>query len=149
MSKQLLMLSLVAGALAPWTAAQPESTTASFTVSARVAPRAAIQSLAGEDRLAVTGADLARGEVEVELAYRATSNDPRGFVLEVAPRLGFADAVVIELAGAQAVLTDTQLEFPQRDCVRCELRIRYRVRLREGLAAGEYPLPWQVSARPI
>lgn len=144
-----LLMAMLLGALAPWSAAQSGSASATFTVSARVAPRAAIQPHPGDERLAVSVADLERGEIELVLAYQATSNDPRGFVLEVAPRLGFADAVVVELAGAQAVLTDTQLEFVQRDCARCELHIRYRVRLREGLAPGEYPLPWQVSARPI
>lgn len=136
-------------AMAPWAAALPESVSASFNVTARVAARAAIQSLASPTGLAVSSEDLARGQVEVEVAYRATSNDPRGFVLEVAPRRGLADAVVVELSGAQAVLTDTQLEFMLSNCVRCELRIRYRVRLRDGLEPGEYPLPWQVSARPI
>lgn len=143
------MLLVFIFAMAPWAAALPDSVSTSFKVSARVAPRAAIEPLASPTGLAVSHADLARGQVDVEVAYRATSNDPRGFVLEVAPRLGLADAVVVELTGAQAVLTDTQLEFMLRDCVRCELRIRYRVHLREGLAPGEYPLPWQVSARPI
>jgi hypothetical protein len=136
-------------AMAPWAAALPDSVSTSFTVSARVVPRATIQPLASPIGLAVSDADLARGQVDVEVAYQATSNDPRGFVVEVAARRGLADAIEVELGGAQAVLTDTQLEFMLRDCVRCELRIRYRVHLREGLAPGEYPLPWQVSARPI
>jgi hypothetical protein len=145
----LRLLLVFVCAMAPWAAALPESASASFKVSARVTPRAAIQPLASPTGLAVSDADLARGQVEVEVAYQATSNDPRGFVVEVAPRRGLADAVVVELTGAQAVLTDTQLEFLLRDCIRCELRIRYRVHLRAGLAPGEYPLPWQVSARPI
>jgi hypothetical protein len=145
----LRSLLVFVAAVAPWATVLPDSASARFTVSARVAPRAAILPLASPTGLSVSDADLVRGQVEIELAYQAISNDPRGLVVEVAPRLGLADEIVVELSDARAVLGDTQLEFTLRDCARCELRIRYRLRLREGLAAGEYPLPWQVSARPI
>lgn len=153
MPKLLLMLLPVAGAIlgamAPWTVLRAETASIRFTVSAQVAPRVSLQADSPVRSLSVSTADLERGELEVELGYRVASNDPRGFVLELAPRLGLAEAVVVEIDGTRAELTDTQLEFLQRDCASCELRIRYRVRLRDGLAPGDYPLPWELRARPI
>jgi hypothetical protein len=145
----LLRLALLAGALAPWTAVLADAASTRFSVSAQVAPRVVLQADSAVDSLAVSAADLERGELELELGYRVTSNDPRGFVLELAPRLGLHQAVAVQIDGTQAELTDTPLEFLQRDCGRCELRIRYRVRLRAGLAPGDYPLPWQVRARSL
>lgn len=145
----LPVVGAIGGALAPWTALPAETASTRFTVSAQVAPRVSLQPDAQAHSLSISAADLARGELEIELGYRVASNDPRGFVLELAPRLGLAEAVAVEIDGTRAELTETQLEFVQRDCGRCELRIRYRLRLRAGLAPGDYPLPWQVRVRPI
>lgn len=153
MPKPLLTLPLVVGALcgalAPWTGALADTASTRFVVSAQVAPRIALLPEGPVRSLPVSAADLARGELELEHAYRVASNDPRGFVLEVAPRLGLAEAVAVEIDGTRAELTDTQLEFVQRNCGACELRIRYRVRLREGLTPGDYPLPWLLRVRPL
>jgi hypothetical protein len=153
MPKLLLTLPLVVGAIfaavAPWTAPLADSASTRFLVSAQVAPRVSLQAQSWVQSLSVSAADLERGELELELGYRVASNDPRGYVLELAPRLGLAEVVAVEVDGTRAELTDTQLEFLQRDCGRCELRIRYRVRFREGLAPGDYPLPWQLTVRAI
>jgi hypothetical protein len=140
---------VVAGVTAPCAGVLADSAATLFVVSAQVVPRIQLLSEAERRSLSISPADLARGELELELAYRVVSNDPRGFVLEVAPRLGLAELVEVRIEDTRAELTDLPLEFLQRERGVRELRVRYRVRLREGLRPGEYPLPWRLSARPI
>jgi hypothetical protein len=144
-----LVVAAVFAALAPSTGVLAETASTRFRVTAQVAPRVTLHAHSQVQSLSVSAADLERGELELELGYQVASNDPRGFVLELAPRRGLAEIVTVDIDGTQADLTDSQLEFLQRDCGRCEVRIRYRVRLRAGLSPGEYPLPWQLRARPI
>jgi hypothetical protein len=147
--RRLPLVGALLGAMVPWTAALAEDASTRFDVSAQVAPRVVLQADSPSGSLSVSAADLARGELALELGYHVASNDPRGFVLELAPRLGLAQAVAVEIDGTRAELGELPLEFLQRDCGRCELRIRYRVRLRAGLLPGDYPLPWQLRARTL
>lgn len=129
--------------------ASAEIATTRMAVSARVTPAVSLAPLAAREGLVIDARDLARGSVDLQLRYRAESNDPRGLVLELSPRLGLAEAVGVDLPDARAVLTDAPLEIRLRECAPCELTVRYRIRLREGLRPGAYPLPWRLAARPL
>src|SRR5262245_50855509 len=58
----------------------------SFTVTVTVPPRAALTVLSEPVSIDVTSEDLEAGYKDVEARYLVDGNDPRGFLLRVAPR---------------------------------------------------------------
>lgn len=152
MARVLGVLLLSFAAALPAAAGQE---TARFTVSVRVPARAAVTTVEPAAVLEVSAADVERGYAELAARYRVDSTGTRGYLLQVAPRVGLADRVEISGLGVDVVLADLPIEI-YRSAAGCgtrgctdELALRLRLLLNPAARPGRYPLPVQLDARPL
>lgn len=114
-----------------------------MTISARVLPHARLEGPTGPSAITLTSADLARGYVDVARRYRLSTNAPGRVVLLLNPRLGLTEAIDVAGFGPTLRMHDEGLEIAADAA---EIDLSFRLWLRPGLAAGEYPLPLQLAA---
>ena len=128
---------------------------ASFVVSVRVPARASVTALESAVALYISAEDVARGYKELATRYRVISTGARGYLLQIAPRIGLARRVGISGLGGEIVLGDTPIEIhrPAAVCVDrgCtdEFELALYVELDPATPPGRYPLPVQLAALPL
>lgn len=128
---------------------------ASFAVSVQVPARASVTALESAGAFYISAEDVARGYKELATRYRVVSTGARGYLLQIAPRIGLARRVGISGLGGDIVLGDTPLEIhrPAAGCVErgCtdEFELALYVELDPATPPGRYPLPVQLAALPL
>ena len=144
LAEVLLLLAAV-----PCVAAAGE-TRASFLVSATVLARASLESVSQPTTLSVSPEDVARGYLDVAAAYRVSSNDPSGYMVRLAPRIGLTRSVEVAGLSTPIVMTDQVVEVIQPAALRPQrLDLRFRLVLGENAVPGTYAMPVQLSVATL
>jgi hypothetical protein len=152
MARALGVLVLSLAAAPPAIAGQSR---AGFAVSVRVPARATVTAVESPGALDISARDVERGYKEVATRYRVASTGARGYLLQLAPRIGLARRVEISGLGGEIVLGDTPLEIhrPADGSVEpgCadEFALALRVVLDPAARPGRYPMPVQLAALPL
>ena len=84
-----------------------------FSVTATVSPRASVEPLSQPAQLSISKVDVERGYVDVAAAYRVSSNDPSGYMVRLAPRIGLTRSVEVAGLSSPIVMTDQVVEVVQ------------------------------------
>jgi hypothetical protein len=135
----LLALTIVPAAVAA-------ERTASLAVSVQVVARTAMERLDAPETVVLTPEDLAKGYREVDASYRVHASGTSRYLLNIAPRTGLATSIDIEGLGSPVRLEQSDIAVLQTTQARVrELRLRFRMELRPGLAAGTYAFPVLLS----
>lgn len=128
---------------------------ASFAVSVRVPARAIVTAGESAGALHISAEDVARGYKEFASRYRVVSTGARGYLLQLAPRIGLARRVGIRGLGGEIVLGAAPLEIHRaatgcvdRGCTD-EFEMALYVELDPATPPGRYPLPVQIEALPL
>ena len=121
-----------------------------FLVTATVSPRASLESVSEPATLSVSPDDVARGYLDVNAAYRVSSNDPSGYMVRLAPRTGLTRMVEVGGLSTPIVMTDQSVEVVQPAALRPQtLALRFRLMLNEKAVPGTYAMPVQVSVATL
>ena len=121
-----------------------------FSVTATVSPRATVEPLSQSAMLSISADDVERGYVDVAAAYRVSSNDPSGYMVRLAPRIGLTRSVEVAGLSTPIVMTDQSVEVIQPAALRSQrLDLRFRLVLEENAAPGTYAMPVQVSVATL
>ena len=119
---------------------------ASFGVSAMVVAHTWIEPVNEPAIIMLTEAELEQGYKELDLHYRVHTAGTSRYLLNIAPRTGLADLIRIDGLGGSVELGDTDVTVLQEATSNVsELRLRLRLELSSGLAAGHYPMPLRLS----
>jgi hypothetical protein len=122
----------------------------SFTVTVTVPPRVALTVLSEPASIDVTAEDLQAGYKDVVARYAVDGNDPRGYVLRVAPRLGLAARIEVSgLAAGAVTLAEQPIDVAKLGAADGMLDLRYRIVFESGSAPGRYALPLELAALPL
>jgi hypothetical protein len=120
---------------------------AQFTVTARVTARASIDSVAQPTQFTVSAGDVDRGYVDLAAIYRVSSNDPAGYVVRLAPRVGLTRAIEVTGLASPVVVRDDVVDVSQPAALRpLDLRLSFRLLLDEAAVPGTYSWPVQLQA---
>ena len=96
--------------------------------------------------LSVSPGDVARGYLDVDAAYRVSSNDPSGYMVRLVPRIGLTSSVEVAGLSMPIVMTDQSVEVIQPAARRPRtLALRFRLVLNDDAVPGTYAMPVQVS----
>jgi hypothetical protein len=115
-------------------------------VTARVTARASIDSVAQPTQFTVSAGDVDRGYVDLAAVYRVSSNDPAGYVVRLAPRVGLTRAIEVTGFGSPVVVRDDVVDVSQPAALQPrELRLGFRLVLDEGALPGTYSWPVQLQ----
>lgn len=137
-------------ALAPAGAVWAGEARSVFTASATVLPVVSLHTVTATPALRLTQADCDAGVVTVTVEYTVRTNDPRGYQLRLAPRIGLASEVLVTgLPVPLVVEADEIVVHRPVGAGRDPLRIEFRVKLLPDAMPGRYPMPIAVSAHPI
>jgi hypothetical protein len=121
-----------------------------FSVTATVSPRASVEPLSQPAQLSISRVDVERGYVDVAAAYRVSSNDPSGYMVRLAPRIGLTRSVEVAGLSSPIVMTDQVVEVVQPAAGRPQrLDLRFRLVLDESAVPGTYAMPVQVSVATL
>jgi hypothetical protein len=123
---------------------------AQLLVTATVLPRASVEPLSQPVLLSISADDVERGYMDVAAAYRVSSNDPSGYMVRLAPRVGLTRSVEVAGLSSPIVMTDQVVEVvqpaargPQR------LDLRFRLVLDDSAVPGTYSMPVQLSVATL
>jgi len=131
-------------------AAGAGDTRTQFSVTATVSPRASVEPLSQPAQLSISQVDVERGYVDVAAAYRVSSNDPSGYMVRLAPRIGLTRSVEVAGLSSPIVMTDQVVEVVQPAARRPQrLDLRFRLVLDESAVPGTYAMPVQVSVATL
>ncbi len=120
---------------------------AQFRVSAYVTARASIESVAEPAQFSVSTGDIERGYVDLAAVYRVSSNDPTGYLVRLAPRVGLTRAIEVTGLASPAVVRDDVVDVSQPAALRPQdLRLSFRLLLGEAAVPGTYSWPVQLQA---
>jgi hypothetical protein len=123
---------------------------ARLQVSVSVPALAAVASVGSVDTLTLSVEDVARGYKDLRTRYRVTHNNPGGYLLRFAPRLGLAREVEVRGLGAAFVLRDVPVDVGQPAAARSrDVDLEFRVVLDGAARPGTYALPVQLAAVPL
>jgi len=123
---------------------------AQFAVTATVSPRASVEPLSQPALLSISEDDVQRGYVDVAAAYRVSSNDPSGYMVRLAPRIGLTRSVEVAGLSTPIVMTDHVVEVVQPAARRPQqLDLRFRLVLGENAVPGTYAMPVQLSVATL
>ena len=121
-----------------------------FSVTATVSPRASFEPLTQPALLSISQVDVERGYVDVAAAYRVSSNDPSGYMVRLAPRIGLTRSVEVAGLSSPIVMTDQVVEVVQPAARRPQrLDLRFRLVLDESAVPGTYSMPVQLSVATL
>jgi len=146
----VLLLSFTAGL--PAFAGQ---SSASFQVSVRVPASATLSVVESAGGVEISAEDVARGYKQVAVRYRVTGTGRRGYLLQVAPRLGVVRRIEIGSSGTATATGDIPLEIhrPADGCLAAgcadEAALILRLVLDPDARPGSYPLPVRLAALPL
>lgn len=123
---------------------------AQFSVTATVSPRASVEALSQPATLSISQVDVERGYVDVAAAYRVSSNDPSGYMVRLAPRIGLTRSVEVAGLSSRIVMTDQVVEVVQPAARRPQLLdLRFRLVLDDRAVPGTYAMPVLVSVATL
>ena len=143
----LLLLALVAGA---GTHARADDQRAAFLVSATVPERVTIQALEQATRVVISAEDVRRGYKDVSARYAVSRNTERGWMLQLAPRIGITQQVEVRGLSSDVVLREESVEVYRAGAdLREDISLDYRLVLDADAAPGTYDVPVHVSAVPL
>jgi hypothetical protein len=116
-------------------------------VTARVVPRVTLEPVVEPEQFTVAPDDIERGYLDIGAEYRVTSNDPRGYFLRIAPRIGVTTAIEIDGLTSRVVLLEDSMEIAQPAAFQPQsLKLSLRLRLAPHAIPGTYGLPVHLSA---
>lgn len=143
----LLLLALVAGAGGD---ARADDQRATFFVSATVPERVTIEALEQPTRLVISAEDVRRGYKDVSARYVVNRNTERGWMLQLAPRIGITQQVEVRGLSSDIVLREESVEvYRAGAATREDLSLEYRLVLDADASPGTYEVPVHVSAVPL
>ena len=120
---------------------------AQFAVTAYVTARASIESVAQPTQFSVSTSDLERGFVDLAAVYRVSSNDPAGYMVRLAPRVGLARAIEVTGLATPVVVRDDVVDVSQPAALQPrELQLGFRLLLHEAAVPGTYSWPVHLHA---
>lgn len=138
-------IGLIVLALPSWAAAGEAR--AQLTVTARVVPRVTLEPVFEPAQFTVAPADIERGYLDIGAEYRVSGNDPAGYFLRIAPRVGVTTAIEIDGLGSRVVLRDESIDVMQPGALRPQsLRLSLRLRFATDMVPGTYGLPVYLTA---
>lgn len=127
-----------------------EEAVARFTVSAFVPKLVTLTALEAPALLELSESDVERGYKDVVATYEVWHNDPAGYLLRLAPRVGVTSYVAVQGPGVDVVLRDADVEIHQQFAERQQsVTLGFRFVLEPATPPGSYPLPVHVSAVPL
>jgi len=119
---------------------------ASFVVSAQVVARTWIEPVDEPASIVLTEAELEQGYKELDVYYRVHTAGTSSYLLNIAPRTGFAQRIRVDGLGGPVELGDMDVTVLQEAASSIsELRLRLRIELSSDVAAGSYPMPVRLS----
>lgn len=122
----------------------------SLAVSAHVPSKVTLETLSQPAQLTVSEADIARGHVDLAAVYRVTSNDPAGYVVRLAPRVGLTQAVEVSGLASRVVMAEEVVEVSQPAALRPQqLNLGFRLLLDGSAVPGTYEVPVLVAVRAL
>jgi len=123
---------------------------ARFTVSAVVPKRVTLTVLEQPVQLMLSAEDIERGYKDVAARYQVRHNDPNGYLLHLAPRIGLTRHVEVRGLGAAIQLGDADLAVRQASVGRLhDFELAFRFVLDPAARPGSYALPVHVTAAPL
>lgn len=152
MARALGVLLLLFVASLPATAGQDR---ASFKVSVRIPARALLASVGSAGGLEISPVDVAQGYKQVVVRYRVTGTGSRGYLLQIAPRIGLTRHVAVGGLGSEVLIGDSPVEIHRPAAGRLDaayaddLVLSLRVVLEPEARPGRYPLPLELAALPL
>ena len=121
-----------------------------FTVSAVVPRRVTLTVLEQPVQLMLSAEDIERGYKDVAARYQVRHNDPNGYLLHLAPRIGLTRHVEVRGLGAAIQLGDADLAVRQASVGRLhDFELAFRFVLDPSARPGSYALPVHVTAAPL
>jgi hypothetical protein len=121
-----------------------------FTVSAVVPKRVTLTVLEQPAKLMLSSDDVERGYKDVAARYRVQHNNPHGYLLYLAPRIGLTRQIEVRGLAAEVVLGDTDLAIRQASAGRLHhFDLAFRFVLDPAARPGSYALPVHVTAAPL
>ena len=140
------LAALVLSSVVPVTATAAE-VRGQFAVTAYVTARASIETVAQPTQFSVSAGDLERGYVDLAATYRVSSNDPAGYMVRLAPRVGLTRAIEVTGLATPVVVRDDVVDVSQPAALQPrELRLGFRLVLDEAAVPGTYSWPVQLQA---
>jgi hypothetical protein len=123
---------------------------ARFTVAVTVPARVTLEALEPSGSITLSAEDVARGYKDVSASYRVRHNDRRGYLLQIAPRVGLARQVEVRGLGADVVLRDDTIEIhrPGAEFLQ-DLALEFRLLLDAAAQPGVFPLPVRLAVTPL
>jgi hypothetical protein len=141
----VLLLAVVA-----WGDARAGDERATFIVSATVPARVAIEAVEQPSRLVISPDDVRRGYKDVSARYAVSQNTERGWVLQLAPRIGITQQVEVRGLAMDVVLREESVEVYRPATVgREDISLEYRLVLDTDAEPGTYDMPVHVAATPL
>jgi hypothetical protein len=123
---------------------------ARFTVSAVVPKRVTLTALEQPVQLMLSVEDIERGYKDVSARYQVRHNDPHGYLLHLAPRIGLTRQIEVRGLAAEVVLGDADLAIRQASVGRLhDFELAFRFVLDPAARPGSYALPVHVTAAPL
>ncbi len=129
---------------------EADEASARLQVTARVSARTIIQALSEPATFTVSAHDLSRGFVDVAAVFRVSSNDPAGYVVQLAPRVGITSTVEVSGLASRVLMRDDVVEVLQPPAMRPQLLdLRFRLVLDPAVVPGTYDLPVRVAVASL
>jgi len=123
---------------------------ARFTVSALVPKRVMLTALDQPAELMLSLEDIERGYKDVSTRYQVRHNDPHGYLLHLAPRIGLTRYVEVRGLATEVQLGDADLAIRQASAGRLhDFELAFRFVLDPAARPGIYALPVHVTAAPL
>lgn len=123
---------------------------ARFTVSAVVPKRVTLMALEQPAQLMLSVEDVERGYKDVSARYQVRHNNPHGYLLHLAPRIGLTRQIEVRGLAAEVVLGDADLAIRQAPAARLhDFELAFRFVLDPAARPGSYALPIHVTAAPL
>ena len=123
---------------------------ARFTVSAVVPKRVTLTALEQPAQLTLTVEDIERGYKDVSARYQVRHNDPHGYLLHLAPRIGLTRQIEVRGLTSDVLLGDADLAIRQASAGRLhDFELAFRFVLDPAARPGSYALPVHVTAAPL
>jgi hypothetical protein len=121
-----------------------------FIVSAVVPKRVTLTVLEQPAQLLLSSEDIERGYKEVSARYRVQHNDPHGYLLHLAPRIGLTRRIEVRGLATEVRLDDADLAIRQTSAGnRHDFELAFRFVLDPEARPGSYALPVHVTAAPF
>lgn len=123
---------------------------ARFTVSAVVPKRVTLTALEQPAQLMLSLEDIERGYKDVFARYQVRHNDPHGYLLQLAPRVGLTRRIEVRGLATEVQLGDADLAIRQASAGHLhDFELAFRFLLDPAARPGSYALPVHVTAAPL